>query len=110
MKTIVEAVEKKERPIKAIQFGEGNFLRAFIDYQIDVMNEKAGFNGDVIMVQPLERGMGDMINAQNGLYTTVLRGIEDGKEVEEMRAVTSVRGCLNPFTQYEEYISQADNP
>ena len=110
MKTIVEAVEKKERPIKAIQFGEGNFLRAFIDYQIDVMNEKAGFNGDVIMVQPLERGMGDMINAQNGLYTTVLRGIEDGKEVEELRAVTSVRGCLNPFTQYDEYIAQADNP
>ena len=59
MKTIIEAVEKKQRPIKAVQFGEGNFLRAFIDYQIDVMNEKAGFNGDVMMVQPLERGMGD---------------------------------------------------
>ena len=110
MKTIVEAVEKKERPIKAIQFGEGNFLRAFVDYQIDVMNEKAGFDGDVIMVQPLERGMGDMINGQNGLYTTVLRGIEDGKEVEEYRAITSVRGCLNPFTQYDEYIALADNP
>ena len=110
MKTIIEAVEKKQRPIKAVQFGEGNFLRAFIDYQIDVMNEKAGFNGDVMMVQPLERGMGDMINAQNGLYTTVLRGIENGKEVEELRPITSVRGCLNPYTQYDEYIALADNP
>lgn len=110
MKTIVEAVEKKTRPIKAVQFGEGNFLRAFIDYQIDVMNEKAGFNGDVMMVQPLERGMGDMINDQKGLYTTVLRGIEDGKEVEELRAITSVRGCVNPYSSYDEYIALADIP
>ena len=78
MKSIVECVEKKERPVKAVQFGEGNFLRAFVDYQIDVMNEKADFNGSVMMVQPLERGMGDLITAQSGLYTTVLRGIENG--------------------------------
>lgn len=110
MQSITETIVKKERPVKAIQFGEGNFLRAFIDYQIDILNEKAGFNGDVIMVQPLERGMGDMINAQNGLYTTVLRGIENGKEVENFRKITCVRGCLNPYTQFDEYMAQADNP
>ncbi len=110
MQSITETIVKKERPVKAIQFGEGNFLRAFIDYQIDILNEKAGFNGDVIMVQPLERGMGDMINAQNGLYTTVLRGIENGKEVENFRKITCVRGCLNPYTQFDEYMAQAENP
>lgn len=110
MQSITETIVKKERPIKAIQFGEGNFLRAFIDYQIDILNEKAGFNGDVIMVQPLERGMGDMINAQNGLYTTVLRGIENGKEVENFRKITCVRGCLNPYTDFDKYIAQAENP
>ncbi len=110
MQAIQEITTRPNRPIKAIQFGEGNFLRAFIDWQIDILNEKTDFNGDVIMVQPLERGMGDMINAQNGFYTTVLRGIENGKEIEDYRKITSVRGCINAYTDYENYISQADNP
>ena len=110
MQAIQEITTRPERPIKAIQFGEGNFLRAFIDWQIDILNEKTDFNGDVIMVQPLERGMADMINAQNGFYTTVLRGIENGKEIEDYRKITSVRGCLNAYTDYDNYIVQADNP
>ncbi len=110
MQAIEEITTRPERPIKAIQFGEGNFLRAFIDWQIDILNEKTDFNGDVIMVQPLERGMADMINAQNGFYTTVLRGIENGKEIEDYRKITSVRGCINAYSQYDEYIKQADNP
>ena len=83
MQAIQDITKRAERPIKAIQFGEGNFLRAFIDWQIDILNEKTDFNGDVIMVQPLAGGMADMINAQNGFYTTVLRGIENGKEIED---------------------------
>ena len=110
MQAIQEISSRPVRPIKAVQFGEGNFLRAFIDWQIDVLNEKTDFNGDVMMFQPLGRGMGDMINAQNGFYTTVLRGIENGKEVEQLRKITSVRGCINPYSDYEDYIKQADNP
>ena len=63
MKSIVESVKTVDRPIKVLQFGEGNFLRAFVDWIVDNLNEKAGFNGNVMMVQPLERGMGEMINA-----------------------------------------------
>lgn len=110
MKAITQVVEKPTRPIKAVQFGEGNFLRAFIDYQIDCMNEKTGFNGDVMMIQPLKNGMGEMINSQNGLYTTILRGVENGEEVEEDRLITSVGGCINPYSDYENYIALADNP
>ena len=110
MKTIQETVVKKERPIKVLQFGEGNFLRAFVDWIIDQLNEKSTFNGDVLMVQPLLNGMGNMINDQNGLYTTVLRGVQQGKPVEEFRKITSVRGCLNPYTEHEKYIAQAKNP
>lgn len=110
MKAINEVVKKTKRPVKAVQFGEGNFLRAFIDYQIDVMNEKTDFNGSVVMVQPLKNGMGDMINSQNAIYTTILRGVENGKEVEEDRVVTSVEKCVNPYTNYDEYIALADNP
>lgn len=110
MKTIQETVVKKERPIKVLQFGEGNFLRAFVDWIIDQLNEKSSFNGDVLMVQPLLNGMGNMINDQNGLYTTVLRGVQQGKPVEEFRKITSVRGCLNPYTEHDKYIAQAKNP
>lgn len=110
MKAINEVVKKTVRPVKAVQFGEGNFLRAFIDYQIDVMNEKADFNGSVVMVQPLPHGMGDMINAQDGIYTTILSGVENGEKVEEDRVITSVDSCINPYTDYEKYIALADIP
>ncbi len=110
MDSIVKAVRKPSRPIKIVQFGEGNFLRAFVDWMTDILNEKTDFNGNVIMVQPLGRGMGDMINAQNGLYTTVLRGIENGEEKCITRAITSIDSCLNPYSQYEEFMAVADNP
>ncbi len=110
MKNVSEMTVKTDRPVKIVQFGEGNFLRAFVDWIIDILNEKSDFNGSVMMVQPLKNGMGEMINAQNGIYTTVLRGVQNGKPVEEFRKVTSVKGCINPFTQYDEYIKLAENP
>lgn len=109
MKSIVECVNTVERPIKVLQFGEGNFLRAFVDWIIDNLNEKTAFNGNVMMVQPLERGMGDMINAQKGLYNTCLRGIQGGKEVTELRTITSVAGCINPYHDHDAYMAQASN-
>ena len=110
MKNVSETVSKKERPVRILQFGEGNFLRAFVDWIVDLLNEKGDFNGDVMMVQPLKAGMGEMINSQNGVYTTVLRGVQNGKPVEEFRKVTSVKGCINPYTEYDEYMKQAENP
>lgn len=110
MKKINETIEKKTRPIKAIQFGEGNFLRAFIDWQLDIINEKTDFNGNVAIIQPLERGMSDMINEQDGLYTTILRGMKKGKPVEEYRKITSVDCCINPYHDFDKYmaLSQLD--
>lgn len=110
MNNIKDVVKTVERPIKVLQFGEGNFLRAFVDWIIDQLNEKGDFNGNVMLVQPLDRGLGDMINAQNGLYTTVLRGVQNGKPVEEFRQITSVAGCINPYAEYDAFIAQADNP
>ncbi len=110
MKTIMETVQKTKRPVKVLQFGEGNFLRAFVDWIIDLLNEKGDFNGSVMMVQPLANGMGQMINDQNGLYTTVLRGMKDGKPAEEFRKITCVEGCINPYADYDAFIAQAENP
>ena len=67
-------------PEKVLQFGEGNFLRAFVDYFFDVANEKCGFNGKIVLCQPIEPGLADMINEQEGLYTLYLRGFENGSE------------------------------
>lgn len=110
MISITEAKQTVSRPEKVLQFGEGNFLRAFVDWQIDIANEKTDFNGNVVMVQPLSRGMSDMINAQKGLYTTILRGVQNGKTVSDTRTITSVSRCLNAYTEYDNYIKCAENP
>lgn len=108
MKNITDMISKKDRPVKVLQYGEGNFLRAFVDWMVDILNEKTDFNGSIVMVQPLERGMGDMINAQDGAYTTVLRGYEDGEEKCITRAITSVKECINPYMDYEKYMALAE--
>jgi tagaturonate reductase len=110
MKSISEVKSPIARPERVLQFGEGNFLRAFVDWQIDIANEKANFNSNVVLVQPLDKGMADMINAQNGLYTTVLRGMQNGKAVDDRRVITCVSKCLNSYTQYEDYIAYAKSP
>ncbi|ONI38645.1 altronate oxidoreductase [Candidatus Epulonipiscium fishelsonii] len=95
--------------IKVLQFGEGNFLRAFVDYFIDILNEKCNFNSKVVLVQPIAQGLTDIINKQEGLYTLYLRGMEDGKQVNEKRIISSVSHCINPYTNYEALLDQATN-
>ena len=87
----------KEAPEKVLQFGEGNFLRAFVDYWFDMSNEKAGWNGKCVLVQPIPFGLTDMINAQDGLYTLYLRGSENGEKVDRKRVISSISRCLNPY-------------
>jgi tagaturonate reductase len=77
---------------------------------IDILNEKTAFNGNVVIVQPLEKGMGDAINAQNGLYTTILRGVMDEKVIEEFRPITSISRCVSAYAQFDEYIKLTENP
>ncbi len=102
----------KEAPERVLQFGEGNFLRAFVDYFIDVMNERAGFNSKIVLVQPIEGGdrIRQFINEQEGLYTLLLRGNENGRKVNDKRVISSVSRCLNPYDEYEEYMACAQNP
>ena len=84
-------------PEKVLQFGEGNFLRAFVNYWFDVANEKAGWNGKCVLVQPIAPGLAKLINAQEGLYTLYLRGRENGEKVDKKRVISSVSRCLNPY-------------
>lgn len=87
----------EDAPEKVLQFGEGNFLRAFVDYWFDLANEKAGWNGKCVLVQPIENGLTDIINKQEGLYTLYLRGMENGEVVDRKRVISSVSRCLNPY-------------
>ena len=82
----------KDAPVKVMQFGEGNFLRAFVDYFFDIANEKAGYNGKVELVQPIGNfpQMAHWIEDQEGLYTLYLRGSEKGQKVDAKRDRKSV--------------------
>ena len=87
----------EKAPEKVLQFGEGNFLRAFVDYWFDLANEKAGWNGKCCLVQPIAPGLAKMINEQEGLYTLYLRGSRNGQKVDDKRVISSVSRCLNPY-------------
>ena len=89
----------KDAPEKVLQFGEGNFLRAFVDRFFDIANERAGFNGKVVMVQPIDGSyaFADKINDQDCLYTVYLRGNEGSREVDESRVISACSRCLNPY-------------
>ena len=98
-----------QRPIRVLQFGEGNFLRGFVDWMIDLMNEKTNFNGDVQIVQPLSQGMGKLLNSQDGLFHVKLQGIQAGEIIQENRLITCVRDVNNPFEDYNAYLKLGEN-
>ena len=76
--SIKDKVLRQDRPIRVIQFGEGNFLRAFVDWMLDIANEKGVFNGSIAIVKPISSGSLDAFSEQDDLYTVVLRGKQDG--------------------------------
>ncbi|MBQ7269505.1 MAG: hypothetical protein IJS62_06605, partial [Bacteroidales bacterium] len=102
----------KDAPERVVQFGEGNFLRAFADCFVDLMNEKAGFNSKVVLVQP--RGghpeAADRFAEQDGLYTLILRGRENGQPAERKRVISAASRCLDPKRDWEKLLDCARNP
>ena len=97
-----------ERPVRVLQFGEGNFLRAFVDYMIDIMNEKTGFNGSVALVKPISIGqLFPAFKEQDYRYTVMLRGIVDGEKVEQSRIVSSVSDAVDSYSEYDRYAEYA---
>ncbi|WP_226529598.1 tagaturonate reductase [Metabacillus niabensis] len=97
-------------PEKVLQFGTGNFLRAFTDWQIDVMNKKGMFNGQVVVVQSTPKGAVDTINEQEGLYTLYLQGIKENHPVSEHEIIHSISRGINITNEYDEYLKIARNP
>lgn len=105
-----ETAHKTVRPEKVIQFGEGNFLRAFVDWIIFNMNEKTDFNGSVVVVQPIEKGMIDMLNGQDCLYHVNLQGLDKGEPVNSLTKIDVISRALNAYTQFDEFMKLAEQP
>ncbi len=105
-----ETAQKTIRPEKVIQFGEGNFLRAFVDWIIFNMNEKTDFNGSVVVVQPIEKGMIDMLNGQDCLYHVNLQGLDNGEPVNSLTKIDVISRALNAYTQNDEFMRLAEQP
>jgi len=100
----------KDAPERILQFGEGNFLRAFVDHFIDVLNEKTGFNGKIVVSQMTQRGRSAELNAQEGLYTLCLRGLRDGAPLSEKRVISAISRAIDPYKDYAALIGCAKNP
>ena len=109
MRSINDTIEKKygNYPEKVLQFGEGNFLRAFVDWMIDKANRDGIYRGSIVLCQPIAQGLKDMINAQDGVYTLAMRGAESGQPVENIEVITSVSRCINPYENYEDLMEIA---
>ncbi len=112
MKSINSVHTPIPRPERILQFGEGNFLRAFVDWMVDILNEQGDFDGNVVAVQPIAQGLAGLINSQDGLYTTVLRGMQGGERVEQLRPITTLSRVLNPYEadDWISYLRVAESP
>ena len=101
---------KSVMPEKIIQFGEGNFLRAFVDWIVWNMDQKTDFNGSVVVVQPIERGMVDWLNGQDCLYHVNLQGRQNGEAVNSLTRIDVISRALNPYSQNAAFMALADQP
>lgn len=102
--------EVLELPEKVIQFGEGNFLRGFVNWMFHEMNKNGIFNGSSVVIQPIPQGRVDNLNNQDFLYTVILRGIQNGKVVEKKQIVTSVSRGLKSYVDWEKILELAEKP
>ncbi len=100
-------VNKPNRPIKVMQFGEGNFLRAFVDWILQKMNNAKVFDGGVVVVQPMPFGRVENLKEQDGLYTLYLQGLQNGKAERVYEVIDVLEDYLNPFTDYAKYLDYA---
>ena len=98
-------------PERIIQFGEGNFLRAFVDWQIDLLNEHTDLNAGVVIVRPIQSDFPPSLNTQDGLYTTIIRGLNgQGEAMSESRLIRSVNREIDVYGQYDAFLKLARNP
>lgn len=110
MQVLSKKIHKKTtRKVKIMQFGEGNFLRAFVEWIIQDLNDKGAINAGVAVVQPMPFGRVEDLKNQDGLYTLRLEGIDNGKNVKSSQVIDVLEDYINPFTDYEKYLKYGES-
>lgn len=107
---MIKIFTKVNREERVIQFGEGGFLRGFVDWILQITNEKTDFDASVVVVQPIKDGLCDKLTEQNCVYTHIMRGLKDSKEVVDKKVIDVISRCVKPYDNYEEYLNLAKNP
>lgn len=107
-----KTVDAPLRPVKVFQFGEGNFLRAFVDWQFDIANEKGVLDTGIAVITPIfgQSKVVDILKEQDGLYHVVLEGVENGKPKREIRLIKSVQDVFSPTNEPEKYLEYIYSP
>ena len=100
--------KKSARPIKIVQFGEGNFLRAFVDWFLQELNDAGLYHGDVAVIQPQPTGRIKALKAQDGRYTLIQEGMKDGQFTSEIKVIDVLQQFIDPYTAYEAYLKLAE--
>lgn len=110
MEILNKSIHKKpDRKIKIMQFGEGNFLRAFVEWILQDLNDKGAIEASVAVVQPMPFGRVKELADQDGLYTLRLEGIDNGENVRKSQIIDVIGDCINPFTEYEKYLKYGES-
>ena len=100
---------KETRPIRILQFGEGNFLRAFVDSFVQTLNDEKEYNTNIAVVKPTNRGNLEKFNQQDCLYTVAIRGISNGETIDETQTVNSIAEVFSPYENFDKFMSYAQS-
>lgn len=103
-------LKQVKRTEKIIQFGEGGFLRGFVDWIVQLTNEASDFDASAVIVQPIEKGLCARLEEQGCVYTHVMRGIKDGETVVEKKIIDVVSRTVEPYKNFADYLALAKNP
>ena len=101
--------DKPQRKVKIMQFGEGNFLRAFVEWILQDLNDKGAIDASVAVVQPMPFGRVKDLEKQDGLYTLRLEGIDNGKNVKKSQVIDVIGDCIDPFTEYDKFLKYGES-
>jgi len=99
-------------PVTVLQIGEGNFLRGFVDWMIHECRKQELFAGSIAVMQPRPSGKPkiEKLAAQDGLYTLVTRGLENGRRVERKEIVTVFSRAFDPYADWAIFTALAEEP
>ncbi len=98
---------EQKPPIKIVQFGRGNFLRAFVGYAFQKLNSEIGFNAGIAVVPAIDKSVVDPFEEQDGLYTLFQKGIKNGIPVQENEIISNIVKSVNPHQDFAGFLNLA---